>query len=773
MRFFGTKPKNSKPATRDTQSATGDRHFPTPIHEQHAVYTKHPAVNVPGLYPNSHLRDNMHQSPSDDQSLEAISNIDDAVHARHLAPSRASTLPSGASPPLHSPPLPRSPSPYNLVNSKNAPVKDRESPQVLRKKHPPSAPVTLGILRALDPSRQGELHGSQPSQMHSEERPPSSNGGHRERDKEAAEKKEKRTFWGTTKDRPSWIERSKEKDQKDEAELTRMIGYLTATASEDWMLVLEVCDRASNNETNAKEAVRALRREFKYGEPAAQLSAARLWAIMSRNCSGVFVAETSSRKFISTLEELIASTRTSPVVRERLLDVVAAAAYNSSKDSSFRNLWRRVKPADKPEEGIPFELDDEMINPPTANLRRSQIETNASPVTPSIPLPSNTLNVRPSTPSRRRRSPGRGRIISLEEDIRRLFQECHIGMGNAALLSDALVACKPERLKTDPVIREFYVKSRASQELIDSQIPWATAGAEHSRMSQSRTSQLLRPTNDPHADDEEQTIEERLLGDLLKANEELQSVLKQYKDLERVAFERHAENSVRKTTPIEPQYQDPDGWRSSGYSQSIDDTPSSGSPSPSIRSETPPRNSHPHDRSQTSLDIQGQLLAPPPAAPHGPRSPQPSLTSRTSPGIVVHDQRQQIDSHATRIPDVHDPSTASNIRLVDNHMQPISVTGDVHQGDGENVEHTPVRPSAKALGKRKLAESIPTNFDLDEPSDLESSLCTGDRLDSDPEEEERDAWLHPPVKYVYDAAAERTHRRIQQATAAMMVNGVH
>jgi hypothetical protein len=41
-------------------------------------------------------------------------------------------------------------------------------------------------------------------------------------------------------------------------------GYLTATASEDWSLVLEVCDRASANESNAKEAVRALKREFKY-----------------------------------------------------------------------------------------------------------------------------------------------------------------------------------------------------------------------------------------------------------------------------------------------------------------------------------------------------------------------------------------------------------------------------------------------------------------------------------------------------------------------------
>ena len=40
-------------------------------------------------------------------------------------------------------------------------------------------------------------------------------------------------------------------------------GYLFATQSEDWSLVLEVCDRVSQNEENAKEAAKALRREFK------------------------------------------------------------------------------------------------------------------------------------------------------------------------------------------------------------------------------------------------------------------------------------------------------------------------------------------------------------------------------------------------------------------------------------------------------------------------------------------------------------------------------
>ncbi|KAJ7664207.1 hypothetical protein B0H17DRAFT_1184774 [Mycena rosella] len=108
-------------------------------------------------------------------------------------------------------------------------------------------------------------------------------------------------------------------------ELTRKIGFLTPTASEDWTLVLDVCDHASANESNAKEAVHALRLEFKYGEPAAQLAAARIWALMLRN-SDTFISQSTSRKFLDTLEDLLISLRTSPVVRERVMDVVAAAA---------------------------------------------------------------------------------------------------------------------------------------------------------------------------------------------------------------------------------------------------------------------------------------------------------------------------------------------------------------------------------------------------------------------------------------------------------------
>ncbi|KAF8130904.1 hypothetical protein K438DRAFT_1999190 [Mycena galopus ATCC 62051] len=126
--------------------------------------------------------------------------------------------------------------------------------------------------------------------------------------------------------------------REEENELTRKIGFLAATAFEDWTLVLDVCDHASATEANAKEAVRALRREFKYGEPAAQLAAARLWAIMLRNCSETFISQCTSRKFLGAVEDLLTSSRTAPVVRERVMDVLAAAAY-ASEPSAWLSLF--------------------------------------------------------------------------------------------------------------------------------------------------------------------------------------------------------------------------------------------------------------------------------------------------------------------------------------------------------------------------------------------------------------------------------------------------
>jgi hypothetical protein len=110
---------------------------------------------------------------------------------------------------------------------------------------------------------------------------------------------------------------------------------------------------------------------FRYGDAPRQLSAARvrvlsiatrlyliltmqLWAIMLGNSSEFFVHQCAGRKFMDALEKVLYSQRTSTIIRERLLEVIAAAAYASSEvwhenESAFRALWQKVKPAGMPD----------------------------------------------------------------------------------------------------------------------------------------------------------------------------------------------------------------------------------------------------------------------------------------------------------------------------------------------------------------------------------------------------------------------------------------
>lgn len=166
--------------------------------------------------------------------------------------------------------------------------------------------------------------------------------------------------------------------------------------------------------------------------------------------------------------------------------------------------------------------------------------------------------------------------------MRRLFQECKVGKGNAALLSESLAFAKPEDLRQKEIIRvrtvprcarraltvgqEFYARCRASQELISAQIPWAFAGAERSRQDAHRNGEQRGPvrpsmeSNRPRTDsqisrttseDGQLTQEEQLLAALLAANEDLMEALRQYDDLERVGMEREAEERSRKETRMD------------------------------------------------------------------------------------------------------------------------------------------------------------------------------------------------------------------------------
>uniref|UniRef100_A0A8H8CFZ1 VHS domain-containing protein n=1 Tax=Psilocybe cubensis TaxID=181762 RepID=A0A8H8CFZ1_PSICU len=604
-----------------------------------------------------------------------------------------------------------------------------------------------------------------------------------------------------------------------------------------------------------------------------QIDIVKLWAIMLRNSNDLFIAQSTSRKFLDTIEDLLSSARTSPVVRERLLEVVAAAAYASgnkkgSDREGFKGLWRRVKPFDKPDEGVPFDTDDAMFNPPTATTVGGRVSgfdvptvlyQEASPLpedsAPNTPVPNPHLNANPN--GKRRKSPTRNnRIIPLDEDMRRLFQECKIAQGNASLLAQALALAKPEELKKQDIIKEFYAKCRASQELIFAQIPWASSLAEKSiamrdkdrdRDKHGRSRKVS--SNDSHTNNTaavngkatdpppplDATIEEQLLAALLAANAELMEALKVYDDLKRVALERRIEDQSRRDArsarrardqlPAEPLGSDAAfGSRERERSRSRSRTPSPESrsnspypstltqpnphPHPQIHAHAPPAHTHAHVQPRSlpvpmSLPDPEQNLAPPPAAPHGPRLPAHGASSQHS-VRSVHSRTPSPGSPARD--KFGNGNTKYYADSVSSHTA--VVNGNV-QGDGEEEEEEeyfyPTKPSAKALGKRKLVEPEPdptfpasgngASFD---PDDIYYGIGGGagggggrdhppfgvgaghdDDDDEDDDSRGREYTLfRPKVNFVYDAVAEREMMRMrmlqeQQQQQLVATNGVH
>ncbi|KAI0277856.1 hypothetical protein BGY98DRAFT_977023 [Russula aff. rugulosa BPL654] len=799
--------------------------------------------------------------PLDDENWQLLppdpTGNSDSAKLLPLTSSRSSSLaslPPGASPPLPNPVNPtRNPPPFAgtppLRSPHNKDTRERE-------KDRRGAPTAVSILNALNPQFSAP--------------PPNLDVPRPVRDDDTVvyapsegsirEEKRERGFWSwaTAGDRDS--HRRETRDREDgQQDLMRMIGYLTATSSEDWTVVLDVCERASATEANAKEAAKALRREFKYGDAPQQLSAARLWAIMLRNSSELFVHQCAKNKFLDTLEDVLTSQRTSPVVRERLLDVLAAAAYASSgavqkNESGFRLLWRKVKPAGKPDEGVPFDYDDAMFNPPSPRrstvtplpagyqppMHPQSLQTtqtapalNAQPLAPPPPPPqqpqSQPLQPQSQTtqqPNRaKREAPSHGqlqRVIPPEEDMRRLFQECRIANGNSQLLSEALAFASPEDLREKDIIKEWYTKCLTSRDLIAAQIPWATAGADRSRAAREAQVQVQqqqqrttkRPNglgapnvlSKPHrkGSGEESPVEltptpeEQLLGALLEANEALTSVLRVHEEIERIGIEREAMERSRQDTRLDRSKNVID---ERGYVHSLDLPPTGGSssrsaspsPSPSpqphhfsIPAALQPHVGQPHPlppipvQYQSNYGVPQQSLALPPPAPHGPRSPGlVMLRSHTPSPERGGFGRSSILGAVANPPLAH--SEAPNGGVSKPPLGIVVPRVDVDGQDHEEEVRTPIRPSAKALGKRRVVEVEEADPDAFNPDDIfyertdarevrNTAQDDSGMSDSDSESPHHGWAQQQPVHYAYDAVAERTQELLQQMS---LVNGVH
>jgi len=239
----------------------------------------------------------------------------------------------------------------------------------------------------------------------------------------------------------------------------------------------------------------------------------------------------------------------------------------------------------------------------------------------------------------------------------------------------------------------------------------------------------------------------------------LMEALKQYDDLERIAMERKTEEKSKKETRMSRTFLDQLDDFSQASSRGLN--PSSRNSSRSRSYSPSPSLNVPRTNQQFNLSSDpNQMLAPPPAAPHGPRSPAPSSSySKTPPGTPVLDSNLQ---PTNSIPS----ADADNLEFQEETgLASFSSTSFVN--DIETFG-----PSAKALGKRKVIEIKATelaplsNANRDN-SDNESHSFKEDGVESEDGENDETLWHPAPILYVYDAAAERTQQRIRDGHAFM------
>ncbi|KAJ7432620.1 hypothetical protein B0H11DRAFT_2379192 [Mycena galericulata] len=277
------------------------------------------------------------------------------------------------------------------------------------------------------------------------------------------------------------------------------------------------------------------------------------------------------------------------------MDVLTAAAYATvQKDADFRGLWRRIKP----EEGVPFDMDDAMFNRsrsaalPQNNgvsvggggvlIAPSVVTyhdvTPTMPDTPPVPAPKqprkrktsdnpDTAGAKMSDSTRtttrdrdrdrdhdrdrdRDREKEDPRICPPDKDMRRLFTECKIGVGNARLLSEALATATPDDLHS-PVIVVWHQKCMDSQDLIFTQILWASGAVERSRTLRDVEEREIERERERERKNSANTMSslEELLADLLATNEHLLEALGLYKDLQ-----REAEDRSRREVRMDPRF---------------------------------------------------------------------------------------------------------------------------------------------------------------------------------------------------------------------------
>ncbi|WVQ97500.1 hypothetical protein IAU59_004614 [Kwoniella sp. CBS 9459] len=633
--------------------------------------------------------------------------------------------------------------------------------------------------------------------------------------------------------------------------------------------IYEVCDRintSADNDSIAKEAARALRKEFKHGNEGERRNAAKVWLILMRNIqTRGFRQNASSRKFFSSMEPILLASTQKPLVSantHRLLtDILADLTFSYGMEKGCDGLvemWKRVKLPQEPDFGNPLPADHPIFG--GEPMYPNQVQWSQRP-----PSHANSLGGRrASSPSLQQHQsaqqgmqppaiPPRGAspgkfghgytdLPSHGEDIRRLVDECTAAKESARVLTEALVYTRPEELEHKPIIGEFYRKVFLAHESLTNQMDWAQAEAARSRERHANLT-LDSGGNANAAVDttKHDTPEERALATLFEAHGALSEALKQHDELDRLGTEEKELREVRERSKKEtrmdrnqPMYDQTGGLAVPGTQVQAS---SSRSPSPVPHSRLPSDPAPKITSSPRNYDI--PLPPPGPGNANGtgpfkgpytdiPRSRTPSPDSHPlpqPPRIPGSPGQTRTSSPLGRLrmggprPLPNPFANAKNAgqhSLAPSANGPASTTGaatpsvpasngpsrtgtgetpsrsgtgstaDELDEDGDNLPAVPLKPSRKALGKRRAVVDEENNFDPNDMFAPNPSIdprsrpnADGDQTKGDSDSEESltaDSLLNPngkakkPIVYAYDAYEER-QKELKRAEEALKTSG--
>ncbi|KAJ8729097.1 hypothetical protein PYW08_000678 [Mythimna loreyi] len=106
--------------------------------------------------------------------------------------------------------------------------------------------------------------------------------------------------------------------------------------SEEWGLIMEICDRAGASATSAKECLRAVMRRLAHPDPHVQVHAATLLDACVANCGRAFHLEVASRDFETEFRRLLA--RAQPAVAQRMRALLRKWAEGEFRDDPQLDL---------------------------------------------------------------------------------------------------------------------------------------------------------------------------------------------------------------------------------------------------------------------------------------------------------------------------------------------------------------------------------------------------------------------------------------------------